>query len=98
LLFFVPFAGRALGAGFGALFGHLGEKAIDKQFQEQVRDEVKPGTSALFMIIEKATPDWAIEALKQYGGKVIRKSLSEEDTAKLQDALTPKEPVTTSSQ
>jgi uncharacterized membrane protein len=98
LLFFVPFAGLALGAGFGALFGHLGEKAIDKEFQEQVRDEVKPGTSALFMIIEKATPDRAIEALKQYGGKVIRTSLSEEDTAKLQDALTPKEPVTTSSQ
>jgi uncharacterized membrane protein len=95
LLFFVPFAGLALGAGFGALFGHLGEKAIDKEFQEQVRDEVKPGTSALFMIIEKATPDGAIEALKQYGGKVIRTSRSEEDTAKLQEALTPKEPATT---
>jgi len=57
LLFFVPFAGLALGAGFGALFGHLGEKGIDKAFQQQVRDHVQPGTSALFMIIEHATPD-----------------------------------------
>jgi uncharacterized membrane protein len=97
LLFFIPFAGMALGAGLGALFGHLGEKAIDKEFQEQVRDEVKPGTSALFMIIEKVTPDKAIAALKQYGGTVIKTSLSEEDTAKLQEALTPKEPVTTGS-
>ena len=93
LLFFIPFAGLAIGAGLGALFGHLGENAIDKEFQEQVRDEVKPGTSALFMIIEKATPDKAIAALKQYGGTVIKTSLSEEDTAKLQDALQAESPV-----
>jgi uncharacterized membrane protein len=92
LLFFVPFAGLALGAGFGALFGHLGEKGIDKAFQEQVRDYVKPGTSALFMVIEQATPDKAIAALEQYGGTVIKTSLSDEDTAKLQEALQPKEP------
>src|SRR2546430_13923477 len=72
LLFFVPFAGLALGAGFGALFGHLGEKGIDKQFQQQVRDHVKPGNSALFMIIEKATPGKAIAALEQFGGSVIK--------------------------
>ena len=93
LIFFIPFAGLAIGAGFGALFGHFGEKAIDKEFQEQVRDQVKPGTSVLFMIIEKATPDKAIAALKGYGGTVIKTSLSDEDTQKLQEALTPKEPV-----
>ena len=97
LIFFVPFAGLAIGAGFGALFGHLGEKAIDKEFQEQVRDQVQPGTSALFMIIEKATTDKAIGALKGYGGTVIKTSLSEEDTQKLQEALTPTEPVGTTS-
>src|ERR1700758_4038304 len=57
LLFFIPFAGLAIGAGMGALFGHLGEKGIDKAFQQQVRDYVKPGTSALFMAIEQSTPD-----------------------------------------
>jgi uncharacterized membrane protein len=89
LLFFVPFAGLALGAGFGALFGHLGEKGIDKAFQQQVRDYLKPGTSALFMVIEQMTEDKAIAALEQYGGTVIRTSLSEEDTKRLQEALTP---------
>src|SRR5450631_2621535 len=92
LLFFVPFAGWAVGFGLGALFGHLGEKGIDKAFQEQVREYMKPGTSALFMIIEKATPDKAIVALEQYGGTVIKTSLSDEDTAKLQAALTPDTP------
>jgi uncharacterized membrane protein len=91
LIFFIPFAGLAIGAAFGALGGHFGEKAIDKEFQEQVRDQVQPGTSALFMIIEKATPDKAIDALKGYGGTVIKTSLSDEDTQKLQEALTPAE-------
>jgi uncharacterized membrane protein len=96
LLFFIPFAGLALGAGMGALFGHFGEKGIDKAFQQQVRDYVKPGTSALFMVIEHVTPDKAIAALEQYGGTVIRTSLSEEDTKKLQDALSGSQPVAAS--
>jgi len=89
LLFFVPFAGLAFGAGLGALFGHLGEKGIDKAFQQQVRDQVQPGTSALFMVIEQMTEDKAIAALEKYGGTVIKTSLSEADTKKLQEALTP---------
>jgi len=93
LLFFIPFAGLALGAGMGALFGHLGQKGIDKQFQQQVRDYLKPGTSALFLVIEKVTPDKATAALQQYGGTVIKTSLSDEDTKRLQDALTPPTPV-----
>ena len=87
LLFFIPFAGWAMGAGMGALFGHFGEKTIDKAFQQQVRDYLKPGTSALFVVIEQATPDKAIAALDQYGGTVIKTSLSDEDTRKLQEAL-----------
>jgi uncharacterized membrane protein len=35
----------------------------------------------------------AIEALSGYGGTVIKTSLSEEDTQKLQEALTPPETV-----
>ena len=79
--------GLVVGAGAGALAGHFGEKGIDKAFQQQVRDYLKPGTSALFLIIEQATPDKAIAALQQYGGTVIKTSLSDEDTKKLQDAL-----------
>src|SRR5215469_3683515 len=93
LLFFIPFFGLAMGAGMGALFGHFGEKGIDKAFQQQVRDYLKPGTSALFMVVEQVTPDKAIGALSQYGGTVIKTSLSDEDTKKLQDALQPEMPV-----
>jgi uncharacterized membrane protein len=93
LLFFIPFAGLALGAGMGALFGHFGEKGIDKAFQEQVREYLKQGTSALFLVVEQATPDKAIAALQQYSGTVIKTSLSEDDTKRLQDALQPAAPV-----
>jgi uncharacterized membrane protein len=89
LLFFIPFFGLALGAGMGALFGHFGEKGIDKAFQQQVRDHLQPGTSALFMVFEQMTEDKALAALQQYGGTVIKTSLSEEDTKKLQEALQP---------
>ena len=77
----------AIGAGMGALFGHFGEKGIDKAFQQQVRDYLKPGTSALFMVIDQVTPDKAVDALSQYGGTVIRTSLSDEDTKRLEEAL-----------
>jgi uncharacterized membrane protein len=89
LLFFIPFAGLAIGAGMGALMGHFGEKGLDKAFQEQVREYMQPGTSALFMVIEQVTEDKAVAALKQYGGTVIKTSLSDEDTKRLQEAIQP---------
>ena len=87
MLFFVPFFGMAIGAGFGALFGKLEKSGIDKEFQQQVRDKLAPGTSALFLLIEHAAPDKATAALSQYGGTVITSSLSEDTERQLQDAL-----------
>src|SRR3954469_21564104 len=63
LLFFVPFLGMAVGAGLGALMGKMTKGAIDKEFQSQVRDLLKPGTSALFLVVEQVTTDKAVEGL-----------------------------------
>src|SRR6516225_4524018 len=87
LLFFIPVFGMAIGAGMGALMGKLTKSSIDKQFQEQVRDMLKPGTSCLFLMLEKVTPDKAIEAMSKFGGTVLKTSLSKEDEAELQAAL-----------
>ncbi|HEX9542756.1 MAG TPA: DUF1269 domain-containing protein [Streptosporangiaceae bacterium] len=86
-LFFVPIAGIAIGAGLGALMGKVTKSGIDKQFQDQVRDMLQPGTSALFLMVEKVTPDKAIEAMSKYGGTVLKTSLSKEGEKELQDAL-----------
>ena len=87
MLFFIPFFGMALGAGLGALMGKLTKSGIDKAFQDQVRDLLQPGTSALFLVVEKATPDKAVEALSRFGGTVLKSSLSQEAEAELQEAL-----------
>jgi uncharacterized membrane protein len=93
LLFFVPVLGMAVGAGMGALMGKFEKSGIDREFQNQVRDMLKPGTSALFLILEKATPDKAVAAMSKYGGTVLKSSLSEDTERQLQDALHGEQPV-----
>jgi uncharacterized membrane protein len=87
MLFFIPFLGMAVGAGLGALMGKMTKGAINKQFQDQVRDMLQPGTSALFLVVEQVTPDKAVEGLAQYGGTVLKSSLPKETEAQLQEAL-----------
>ena len=87
ILFFVPFFGMAIGAGMGALMGKITKSGIDKQFQDQVRDMLQPGTSALFMVVEQMTTDKALDSLSKFGGTVLKSSLSKEAEKELQDAL-----------
>ena len=87
VLFFVPVIGIAVGAGLGALLGKVAKSGIDRQFQDQVRGMLKPGTSALFLMVEKVTPDKAVEAMSKYGGTVLKTSLSKQGEQELQDAL-----------
>jgi uncharacterized membrane protein len=87
LLFFVPVLGMAVGAGMGALMGKISKSGVDKAFQDQVRGMLEPGTSCLFLMVEKVTPDKAVEAMSKYGGTVIKTSLSKEGEQELQDAL-----------
>src|SRR3954464_11634334 len=87
VLFFVPVFGMAVGAGLGALMGKVEKTGVDKAFQDQVRDMVQPGTSALFVVVEKVTPDKAVEGLSRFGGTVLKSSLSKDAEHELQDAL-----------
>lgn len=57
LIFFVPLLGAAVGAASGALAGTLTDAGIDDSFINQVRDQVTPGSSALFVMSSDAVVD-----------------------------------------
>ena len=88
LLFFVPIAGLALGAGLGGLDGQVRRLRHRRQVRKVVDQEMKPSSSAIFMMIRQATTDKAVPELAKHGGTVLRTSLSNESEAKLQKALT----------
>ena len=76
LLFFVPVFGMAVGAGLGALFGKIEKSGINKEFQEQVRDMLQPGTSALFLVVENVSADSVVSALARFMGTVLTSPLA----------------------
>jgi uncharacterized membrane protein len=56
----------------------------------------KPGTSALFVLIRRATADKVLQGLKDFAGrgKVFQTSLNKDDEAALREALEKPVPVT----
>lgn len=67
LLFFAPFLGLAIGAAMGALSGKFSDYGIDDTFIDNIKNEVTPGTSALFLLTESTAPDRVIDAVKAAG-------------------------------
>ena len=62
---------------FSALFFDAEPTGLDQAFDRRVRDMLKPGTSALFIIVERVGPETAVEGLRQYGGTIADSSLSD---------------------
>ena len=87
MLFLNPLLGAAVGAGAGAISGALSDVGVNDSFMKELAQNFRPGTSALFVLVRKATPDKVLEELKGAGGKILQTSLSHEDESKLQAAL-----------
>jgi uncharacterized membrane protein len=89
LIFFVPLLGIAVGAAAGALAGSLSDVGIDDGFIERVRDEVTPGTSALFLLSSDAVEDKVREAVLAEAGpmELIHTNLTMDQEARLRDAF-----------
>ena len=80
MLFLNPLLGAAIGAGSGALSGKLTDIGINDQFMKDLGATITPGTSALFVLVRKATPDKVLEGLKPFAGKgrILQTSLTKD--------------------
>jgi uncharacterized membrane protein len=57
---------------------------VNGRFIKDLASTMKNGSSALFLLVRKATPDKVLQELEGTGGKIIKTSLSHEDEKKLQ--------------
>jgi uncharacterized membrane protein len=88
LIFFVPLLGMAIGAAMGALGGAMSDVGIDDDFIRSVRDEVTPGTSALFLMTSDTVTDKIKGAFEGSHAELVRTNLSTEQEAKLREVFT----------
>lgn len=91
LLVLNPLGGMALGgvagAAMGALGGRLSDFGINDSFIKEVGQTIRPGTSALFLMVAKATPDKVIAETAEFAPRVLRTSLSQEQEERLREEI-----------
>ena len=87
LMFMSPLLGFAVGAAGGAVGGALSDIGINDDFMKELAGTLKPGSSALFVLVRKITIDKILAELQGTGGRVLKTSLSNEDETRLQAAM-----------
>lgn len=87
LIFFVPIFGLAIGAAAGAIGGSLTDVGIDDNFIKRIREQVTPGTSALFALTSDAVFDKVREAFAGNEPELLETNLSAEEEAKLREVF-----------
>ena len=87
LIFFVPILGLAIGAAAGALAGSMTDVGISDAFIKKVRENVTPGTSALFLLSSDAVIDRVKQEFTAEDAELISTNLSAEQEAKLREAF-----------
>lgn len=85
VIFFVPILGAAVGAAIGVLSHRFNEFGISDELVSQVRESVKEGTSALFLLVERADLDQVARVFAD--ATLLRSDLSQEQLARLRDAF-----------
>lgn len=84
LIFLTPIAGPTFGAAAGAVAGSLADFGIEDDFIKRVREEVTPGTSALFLVCTDTTANRVASELETVP---IRFDLTHEQERLLHEAL-----------
>jgi uncharacterized membrane protein len=85
--FVFPLAGIALGAALGALVGRVLDRGVSDAFVDEVKQTLRPGRSALFLVVKASNTDATLAALRQFHGDVIQTTLDSEAEEALRQAL-----------
>jgi uncharacterized membrane protein len=91
LIFFVPLLGMAIGAAMGALAGSMTDIGIDDDFIKRARDEITPGTSALFLMSSDAVMDKVRDAFRGERPELVSTNLSDEQERSLREVFSESE-------
>ena len=95
LIFFIPLLGLAIGAGIGALTASMTDVGIDDSFIRRMREEIQPGTSALFVLSSNAVVDRVKEAFEGQHMVLVESNLSREQEDKLHEVFSEEEATAT---
>jgi uncharacterized membrane protein len=89
LIFLNPLLGAAIGAAAGGVTGRFTDIGVNDQVMRDIGQSMKPGTSALFTLVRRATTDKVLDGLKAFTGKgkVFQTSLSKDQESTLREAL-----------
>src|SRR3954462_3433399 len=87
LIFFIPLLGLAIGAGIGALTGSMTDVGIDDSFIKRMREEIQPGTSALFLLTTDAVVDKVGEDFAGQEMVLVQTNLSGEQEDRLREVF-----------
>ncbi len=87
LLFLAPLLGMAIGAASGAISGKLSDYGVDDSLVKDLGTNLQPGQAALIVLVHQVTPDKVLAEMRKFGGTVLQSSLTNEQEAQLQAAL-----------
>jgi uncharacterized membrane protein len=87
LLLLHPLVGLVAGGTIGAISGALADVGIEDDFMREVGRKLRPGTSALCVLVRKATPDKVLERLRGLDAVILQTSLSHEDENRLRSVF-----------
>jgi uncharacterized membrane protein len=89
MLFGFPLVNVLVGLVGGALSGSLVDLGIHQDFVRQVSSNLKPGSSALFILVRNMEPEVALASLKTYRGTshVLQTTLPLETEEELRSIL-----------
>jgi uncharacterized membrane protein len=86
-LFFVPYRRSIASSASPAARAAIARSNVDQVFVTQVRAAMGPGTSALFLLVDRWRLETTLGALRRFGGTPLLSSLSNANEDELRAAL-----------